>query len=82
MTLETEVGNDLRFKLHQDEREFRIVYAGIFTISLVAALFSRLTPWRRQRSGRRTWPRIWLRRRSKRRRRPSQTRRTAGATSS
>ncbi len=51
MTLETEVGNDLRFKLHQDEREFRIVYAGIFTISLVAALFSRLTPWRRQRSG-------------------------------
>jgi hypothetical protein len=49
MTLETEVGSDPQFQPRQDEREFRLVYAGIFTISLVAAAFSRLFSWRRER---------------------------------
>lgn len=47
MTLETEAGHGPHFHPRQDEREFRLVYAGIFTISLVAAVFSRLMPWRR-----------------------------------
>jgi hypothetical protein len=51
MTLETEVGSHRHFQPRQDEREFRLVYAGIFTISLVAATCSRLMPWRRDRRG-------------------------------
>jgi hypothetical protein len=48
MTLETEAGSGSHLHSRQDEREFRLVYAGIFTIALVAAVFMRLMPWRRE----------------------------------
>jgi len=51
MTLETEAGTAPHFQPRQDEREFRLVYAGIFTISLVYAALSRLMPWWRERGG-------------------------------
>jgi hypothetical protein len=47
MTLETDVGSIRHHKTKRDEREFRLVYACIFAISLVSAVFSRLMTRRR-----------------------------------
>ncbi len=47
MTVETDVGAGQHFRLGQDKRQFRWVYAVIFTISLVLAVLSRLVPMRR-----------------------------------
>jgi hypothetical protein len=47
MTYETEIGTGQQFQTRKEKREFRWIYAVIFTIALVPALFSRLTPWRR-----------------------------------
>jgi hypothetical protein len=46
MTIETDFGTGQHFNAHQDERQFRWVYAVIFTITLVSTLFARLMPRR------------------------------------
>lgn len=47
MALETDVDRSQHFQMRQDERQFRWVYAFIFSISLFSVVFSRMTPWRR-----------------------------------
>jgi len=47
MTFETEIGTGQHFQERKENREFRWIYAVIFTIALIPALLSRLTPWRR-----------------------------------
>jgi hypothetical protein len=48
MTLETDIGTGRHLEAGQDERQFRWVYAVIFSLTLIPVLFSRLAPWRRR----------------------------------
>jgi hypothetical protein len=48
MTVETDVEAGRHFRARKDERQFRLVYAVTFAISLVAVVFARLAPWRRR----------------------------------
>lgn len=47
MTFETENGTAQHFQRRKEERQFRSIYAVVFTISLISAVFTRLMARRR-----------------------------------